>query len=216
MPRRGARQPPGTGAVADAARAPAHRPRQRQPLLGAGLRAGARLDRRRLRRHRRAAGEPETARLAGRRVPRVGLGREGALPADGDLRHLPPVRGRPRREKLEKDPDNRLLSRGPRFRMDAEMIRDFALRASGLLSATIGGPSVKPYQPAGRLGGRGDGREQHEDLRARPRRGQLSPQPLHLLEARGPAAVDGDLQRAHAASSAPSTASGRTRRCRPS
>lgn len=51
--------------------------------------------------------------------------------------------------KLEKDPNNRLLSRGPRFRMDAEMVRDYALAASGLLSPTIGGPSVKPYQPEG-------------------------------------------------------------------
>jgi hypothetical protein len=53
------------------------------------------------------------------------------------------------KEKLEKDPANRLLSRGPRFRMDAEMIRDYALAASGTLSAKIGGPSVKPYQPDG-------------------------------------------------------------------
>lgn len=52
-------------------------------------------------------------------------------------------------EKLLKDPDNRLLSRGPRFRMDAEMIRDYALAASGLLVPKIGGPSVKPYQPPG-------------------------------------------------------------------
>ena len=52
-------------------------------------------------------------------------------------------------EKLEKDPANRFLSRGPRFRMDAEMIRDHALAASGLLVAKIGGPSVKPYQPDG-------------------------------------------------------------------
>ena len=51
--------------------------------------------------------------------------------------------------KLEKDPDNRLLSRGPRFRMDAEMVRDTALAASGLLVDKIGGPSVKPYQPDG-------------------------------------------------------------------
>ena len=52
-------------------------------------------------------------------------------------------------ESLERDPENRLLSRGPRFRMDAEMIRDYALASSGLLVRTIGGPSVKPYQPAG-------------------------------------------------------------------
>ena len=52
-------------------------------------------------------------------------------------------------EKWEKDPDNRLLARGPRFRMDAEMIRDYALAASGLLVEKIGGPSVRPYQPPG-------------------------------------------------------------------
>ena len=50
---------------------------------------------------------------------------------------------------LEKDPHNRLLARGPRFRMDAEMLRDTALSASGLLVEKIGGPSVKPYQPRG-------------------------------------------------------------------
>lgn len=52
-------------------------------------------------------------------------------------------------EKREKDPDNLLVSRGPRFRMDGEVIRDQALAASGLLSPKIGGPSVKPYQPDG-------------------------------------------------------------------
>ena len=50
-------------------------------------------------------------------------------------------------QKLEKDRDNILLSRGPRFRMDAEMVRDYALAASGLLSKKMYGPSVKPYQP---------------------------------------------------------------------
>jgi len=52
-------------------------------------------------------------------------------------------------EKQKLDPDNRLLSRGPRFRMDAEMVRDTALAASGLLKPAIGGPSVRPYQPEG-------------------------------------------------------------------
>ncbi len=51
--------------------------------------------------------------------------------------------------KLERDPQNRLLARGPRFRMDAEMVRDTALAGSGLLVEKIGGPSVKPYQPPG-------------------------------------------------------------------
>ncbi len=50
-------------------------------------------------------------------------------------------------ENRQRDPDNRLLSRGPRFRMDAEMIRDNALAASGLLSEKMYGPGVKPYQP---------------------------------------------------------------------
>jgi mono/diheme cytochrome c family protein len=52
-------------------------------------------------------------------------------------------------EILQADPYNRLHSRGPRFRLEAEMMRDFTLSAAGLLSAKIGGPSVFPYQPAG-------------------------------------------------------------------
>jgi hypothetical protein len=47
------------------------------------------------------------------------------------------------------DPENRLLARGPSFRMSMEMIRDQAMAASGLLVRRIGGPSVKPYQPPG-------------------------------------------------------------------
>jgi len=51
-------------------------------------------------------------------------------------------------DQLSKDPKNLLLSHGPRFRMDAEMLRDIALQSSGLLVDRLGGPSVKPYQPA--------------------------------------------------------------------
>jgi hypothetical protein len=54
-------------------------------------------------------------------------------------------------EMVERDPDNLLLARGPRFRMPAEVVRDQALAVSGLLSAKIYGPSVRPPQPSSGL-----------------------------------------------------------------
>jgi hypothetical protein len=65
---------------------------------------------------------------------------------------------------LQRDPENRRLARGPRLRLPAEMIRDQALAISGLLVEKIGGPSVKPYQPAGlwkELSGGDDYRPDH-------------------------------------------------------
>ena len=50
---------------------------------------------------------------------------------------------------VERDPDNRLLGRGPRFRLPAQIVRDQALAIAGLLVEEVGGPSVKPYQPPG-------------------------------------------------------------------
>ncbi|MGZ5253602.1 MAG: DUF1549 and DUF1553 domain-containing protein, partial [Flavitalea sp.] len=52
-------------------------------------------------------------------------------------------------EKIKMDPDNMYLSRAPRIRIKAEMVKDLVLKSSGLLVPTIGGPSVKPYQPKG-------------------------------------------------------------------
>ncbi len=51
------------------------------------------------------------------------------------------------KELIERDPQNRLLARGPRFRLPAELLRDAALKTSGLLVPTVGGPSVNPYTP---------------------------------------------------------------------
>ena len=62
---------------------------------------------------------------------------------------------------IQRDPENRLMARGPRFRLPAELVRDNALAIAGLLSPRVGGPSVKPYQPAGLweelAGGAGEG-----------------------------------------------------------
>jgi len=71
-------------------------------------------------------------------------------------------------DMLQRDPDNRLMARGPRLRLGPEVIRDEALAVSGLLVEKIGGPSVKPYQPPGLWQELGDGdgyvRGKGEDL----------------------------------------------------
>ncbi len=67
------------------------------------------------------------------------------------------------RELVERDPDNTLLARGSKHRLLAEQIRDGALAASGLLNRTLGGPSVKPYQPAGLWEQSGTGKTYTQD-----------------------------------------------------
>ncbi len=62
------------------------------------------------------------------------------------------------KEKLAVDPENILLARGSRYRIHAEFIKDLVLSSSGLLNKTLGGPSVKPYQPAGLWEGATSGR----------------------------------------------------------
>ena len=62
------------------------------------------------------------------------------------------------KDKLAVDPENIMLARGPRYRLHAEFIRDLVLSSSGLLNRSIGGPSVKPYQPPGLWEGATSGR----------------------------------------------------------
>ena len=61
-------------------------------------------------------------------------------------------------KQLDRDPDNDLLTRAPRFRVKAEFVRDMVLASSGLLNREIGGPSAKPYQPSGLWEGATSGR----------------------------------------------------------
>jgi hypothetical protein len=89
-------------------------------------------------------------------------------PGGWDLKHLHKLivtsatyrqSSRVTKDLLARDPDNRLLARGPRLRLSAEVLRDQALLVGGLLVEKRGGPSVKPYQPAGlwqELSGAGD------------------------------------------------------------
>ncbi len=94
-------------------------------------------------------------------------------------------------ELLQQDPENRLLARGPRFRLPAEMVRDQALAVSGLLVEKIGGPSVKPYQPAGlwkELSGTDDYKQDKGE-------GLYRRSLYTFLEAHGAAAGDDDVRR---------------------
>jgi hypothetical protein len=88
----------------------------------------------------------------------VEMGESPAAPKNWDMRHLLRLMvtsntyrqtSRVSADLVKRDPENMLLARGPRFRFDAEVIRDSALSISGLLVEKVGGKSVKPYQPSG-------------------------------------------------------------------
>ena len=96
-------------------------------------------------------------------------------------------------ELEQRDPDNRLLARGPRFRLSAEVVRDQALAVSGLLSSKMYGPPVKPMQPSFGLNAAfGGGIDWQTSAGERP----LSARTLHHLAPFEPLPVDGDFRRA--------------------
>ena len=86
-------------------------------------------------------------------------------------------------EAAQRDPENRWLARGPGGRLDAEVIRDSALFASGLLAEGIGGPSVFPYHPAGLWEEINNRPGYSANLQARFRDQSLPAEFIHLLEA---------------------------------
>ena len=133
-------------------------------------------DRERLRHPGLAPQPSRVARLAGLRADGSRLERKGDPPPDRDARRHTGSRRDVAGAWHAIDPDNRLLWRQSRLRLDAELIRDAALAASGLLTTEIGGPSVFPPQPEGvmTLG------QMRRPWVARHRPEPLPSRPLHL------------------------------------
>jgi hypothetical protein len=137
----------------------------------------------------RSAVASRTARLVGDRVDEQKWNLKHLLklmvtsPHTGGLLRVTP-------ELLGKDPDNRLLARGPRFRLSAEMIRDQAMFVSGLLSRKMYGPPVKPLQPKlGISAAFGSGIDWETSSGE-----DVSPCDLHHLAAFQPLPVHGDVR----------------------
>ena len=96
-------------------------------------------------------------------------------------------------QKLELDRDNVLFSRGPRFRMDAEMVRDYALSVSGLLSRKMYGPGTKPISTNRYLGCCWLIRWRYSKLCSGQRRESIPPYGIPLLETNGSTAKHGGV-----------------------
>ena len=129
----------------------------------------------------------------------------------------PPTSSRPRPppRRSRKTRKNRYLARGPRYRMDAEMVRDYALAASGLLVPKIGGPSVRPYQPEGVWEAVAMPGSDTRDYR-RDKGEKLYRRSLYTFWKRSAPPASMDIFNAPSRErSAPSAASGPTRRSRP-
>ena len=147
---------------------------------------------RRLRRSGNLAHASGTARLAGHGVSRQRLGHQAHDQADGAVEHVSPSFDGRRRSYSSAIRTTSSTPAKRRFRLEAELIRDNALAVSGLLSPKIGGPSIKPYQPAGYWSFLNfpDAR-----LAEGQRRKPISPRAVHLLAANLPAPEPAGLRR---------------------
>ena len=142
-------RPAGAGPLAGRSGQPADGAGDGESLLAALFRHGAGEDGRRFRLAGRSAAASRTCSTGWRPSSSArGWDVKRLAKADRHQRHVPAV-VEMSPALLARDPENRLLARGPRFRLPAEMIRDEALATSGLLDRASRRASVKPYQPAG-------------------------------------------------------------------